>query len=175
MQVENLFTPDCIRTVTGQYVNVFDPDPQTILIEDIAHSLAYQCRFGGHLPSFFSVAEHCMYAVDIAPAGLQMAALLHDASEAYLLDIPRPVKVKLTNYKDVENRLMEVIAAKFGFEWPLHPEVKKIDEKLLRWEWDSLMLDKRKMYKKIRTPEEAKVDFLDYFKQIKLFDTPSND
>lgn len=53
MTTENLYTTDCIRTSSGQYVNVFNPDPNTIKIEDIAHSLSMQCRFGGHLPYHF--------------------------------------------------------------------------------------------------------------------------
>ncbi len=140
---ENLYTPNCIRTFTGQYVNVFEPDPETIKIEDIAHSLARQCRFGGHLPNFYSVAQHslnCAYITDNKE--LKLAALLHDASEAYLLDIPRPIKSGLTNYKEIEDKLMMVIANKFGFEYPLPVEVKKVDEIMLETEWYALMLRK---------------------------------
>jgi uncharacterized protein len=81
MKYENLYEPDCIRTYTGLYINVFNPKPEMIEIEDIAHALSFQCRFGGHLPKFYSVAQHslnCSYLVK-EPA-LKLTALLHDAS-----------------------------------------------------------------------------------------------
>lgn len=140
-QTENLYTPNCIRTVTGKYVNVFDPTLDMICIEDIAHSLSMQCRFGGHLFKPYSVAQHsmnCAYLVE-APE-LKLAALLHDASEAYLIDVPRPVKLGLPNYKEIEDRLMRVIAEKFGFSYPLHPSIKEVDEQMLQTEWHHLML-----------------------------------
>lgn len=140
---ENLFTKDCIRTQSGIYMNVFKPTMDMICIEDIAHALSYQCRFGGHLPLFFSVAQHslnCSYLIE--DKELKLAALLHDASEAYLLDIPRPIKNNLSNYKEIEDGLMKLIAEKFEFEYPLHKEVKDVDEQMLQFEWDGLMLNK---------------------------------
>lgn len=119
-QEENLYTPDCIRTFTGIYVNVFEPTEEMICIEDIAHALSNQCRFGGHLPVFYSVAQHSIIMSDKMHESHKLAALLHDASEAYLLDIPRPIKKGLSNYKEIEDKLMTAIAAKFGFEYPLH-------------------------------------------------------
>lgn len=65
---------------------------------------------------------------------------MHDASEAYLLDIPRPIKNRLTNYKEIEDGLMRVIASKFGFQYPLHPRVKEVDELMLQSEWHEIML-----------------------------------
>lgn len=140
--MENLYTPDCIRTVTGLYINVFDPTPEMICIEDIAHALSMQCRFGGHLPYFYSVAQHSAYCCSLAESEHKFAALMHDASEAYLLDIPRPIKNKLENYKKIEDGLMKVIAEKFGFEYPFHKNVKEVDEQMLQVEWDTLMLRK---------------------------------
>lgn len=138
---ENLYTPDCIRTYTGLYMNVFEPTSEMIDITDIAHALSYQCRFGGHLPKFYSVAQHCLNcSYLIGNPELKLAALLHDASEAYLLDIPRPIKNRLANYKEIENGLMKVIAEEFGFVWPLQKEIKVIDEAMLQTEWDCLML-----------------------------------
>lgn len=140
MNKENLYTPDCIRTVSGQYINVFDPNPDTIIIEDIAHALSMQCRFGGHLPGFYSVAEHSYGCALRVPDEYKLAALMHDASEAYLLDIPRPIKNRLSNYKDIEERLMQMIAYKFGFAWPMPKEVKEMDEYMLKFEWGAYML-----------------------------------
>lgn len=141
---ENLFTKDCIRTVSGIYINVFEPTTEMICIEDIAHALSFQCRFGGHLPKFYSVAQHslnCSYLIE--DKSLKLTALLHDASEAYLLDIPSPIKKGLSNYKEIENKLMALIADKFGFGWPLPEAIKKVDELMLQLEWDCLMLNNK--------------------------------
>lgn len=135
-----------------------------ICIEDIAHALSYQCRFGGHLPKFYSVAQHslnCSYLMDNKE--LKLAALLHDASEAYLLDIPRPIKQGLSNYKEIEDGLMKLIAEKFGFEYPLHSEVKKIDELMLQLEWDCLMLNKATWEFDTKDEWQTRNDFVKMF------------
>jgi hypothetical protein len=142
VKTENLHAGDCIRTHSGQYVNVFNPDPDTILIEDIAHSLAHQCRWGGHISRFYSVAQHSLYcSYWIMDPKLKLAALMHDASEAYLLDIPRPIKKKLYDYTHIEHGLMYVIAEKFGFKWPMDKAVKEVDEEMLHLEWKYLVLN----------------------------------
>jgi hypothetical protein len=138
--MENLFTPRSIRTVSGKYVNVFEPDPDTLCIEDIAHALAHQPRFGGHLPDFFSVAQHSIMCAETAFTHNKFNALMHDASEAYLLDIPRPIKLELSNYKEIENGLMLALAKKFGFEWPMNDSIKGLDDFHLRYEFHDLML-----------------------------------
>lgn len=140
MSNENLYTPGCIRTFTGRYVNPCKPDGSDICIEDIAHALSMQPRFGGHLPVFYSVAQHCVEVMRSVSSEIRMGALLHDASEAYLIDVPRPVKEQLFNYKEIESGLMCVIAGKFGFDWPLREDVKSADEMALQKEWDCLML-----------------------------------
>lgn len=167
MVKENLYTPNCIRTVNGIYVNVFEPTPEMFCIEDIAHALAHQCRFGGHLPQYYSVAQHCVEMANKMHPSHKLAALLHDASEAYLLDIPRPIKKGLTNYKEIEDRLMAVIAAKYGFEYPLHEKVKEVDEYMLQWEWSRLMLGKR-IFDELKpwTPKYAKYAFTELFESL---------
>lgn len=163
--MENLYTPDCIRTVTGKYVNVFDPDPDTICIEDIAHSLSHQCRFGGHLPVFYSVAEHSLACCALAKTEHKLEALLHDASEAYLLDIPKPIKNRLPDYKTIEDNLMRVIAEKFGFPYPLSSYVKDVDKFALESEWEMLMLEK--LGRIPRAGEvEVRLRFLETYKSI---------
>lgn len=140
--MENLYTPNCIRTFTGIYMNVFEPTLEMICIEDIAHALSNQCRFGGHLPEFYSVAQHSLLCSQTVGDEYKLQALLHDASEAYLLDIPRPIKQGLGNYKEIEDKLMNLIAEKFGFKYPLEQPVKQIDEEMLQFEWEHLMLKK---------------------------------
>jgi hypothetical protein len=129
-----------IRTFSGTWFNAFEPTPEMINIEDIAHALSHQCRFGGHLPRFFSVAQHSVMATFMVQDEDRLAALLHDASEAYLVDIPRPIKNKLSNYKEIEDRVMNVISRKYGFAWPLVEDVKKADEAMLHKEWYDIML-----------------------------------
>jgi uncharacterized protein len=174
MAEENLYTPNCIRTITGIYVNVFDPTPEMICIEDIVHSLCQQPRFGGHLPHFYSVAEHslnCSYITE--QPELKLAALLHDASEAYLMDIPKPIKGGLTNYKEIEDRLMIVIADKFGFQYPLHTEIKKVDEQMLQLEWDCLMLRTHPWTLKTKHISDIKADFINLTRYYSTL-TPSH-
>ncbi len=158
---EDLFMTDSIRTVSGMYVNVFNPDPETLCIEDIAHALSHQCRFGGHLPEFYSVAQHCIYCCEEAPPHLKVEALLHDASEAYLVDIPRPIKKKLPDYKKLEENLMRVISRKYNFTFPMSIEVKKIDDKALQMEWNKYMLGDQYDWLFDSSPEEVKDSFLD--------------
>ena len=161
---ENLYTPDCIRTNSGIYMNVFEPTPEMVCIEDIAHALTYQCRFGGHLTKFYSVAQHslnCSYLINNDKN--KLAALLHDASEAYLLDIPSPIKKGLSNYKEIEDKLMTVIAEKFGFDFPLHDEVKESDKIMLELEWDCLMLGKDSHKLKVKDECETRVTFIKMF------------
>ncbi|MBQ1229093.1 MAG: hypothetical protein IIX87_04380, partial [Firmicutes bacterium] len=86
-----------INTHSRRQVNVADPRPDTIDIEDIAHALTFLCRGGGHTEFFFPVARHCVYcAREAAARGLSrevvLACLLHDASEAYMVDLPSPIK-----------------------------------------------------------------------------------
>lgn len=140
---DNLYTPDKIRTFTGKYIDPLNPDPALICIEDIAHALSMLPRFGGHTQRFYSVAQHSIACTEWAPAEHKLAALLHDASEAYLLDIPSPVKKRIPGYAEAEERLMEVIAAKFGFAWPLHEDVKRIDANMLVAEWEELVIRDR--------------------------------
>lgn len=162
--IEDLYTKDCIRTYSGIYVNVFEPTIEMICIEDIAHALSSQCRFGGHLPRFYSVAQHSLYCSYSMPVPeLKLCTLLHDASEAYLMDIPRPIKLRLANYKEIEDGLMKLIAEKFGFEYPLPEEVKKVDNEMLEYEWDCLMLRNNNWLVSSRQPLECERDFIQMF------------
>lgn len=159
--MENLYTPNCIRVFSGKYFNPIDPNPDLIDIEDIAHGLSMQCRFGGHTTVFYSVAEHCINVCQMVAPGHELAGLLHDASEAYLLDVPRPIKGNLVGYKDIEDKLMRIIAEKFGFRYPLHREVKQCDEIALKDEWESVVL-KKPLTRKL-SPQDAKHLFLELF------------
>lgn len=107
--------PSFMQTFSGASFTPAEPNPDTIHIEDIANALARQCRYGGHCLKFYSVAEHCCHVSDKASLVYKLSGLMHDASEAYLVDIPRPVKPLLQNYYAVEDKLMRVISKKFDF------------------------------------------------------------
>lgn len=144
-------SPTGIVTYTGRWIEPLTPNPDDIAIEDIAHALANQCRFTGHVKKFYSVAEHSVrvsYLLEDTgyKRDTQWAGLLHDASEAYLSDIARPVKraPEISAFYDTaEDGLMTAIAEKFGFKWPMQKAVKWADDVCLRTEQRDLMQDGR--------------------------------
>lgn len=143
--IENLYYPErgCIRTQSGIYINVSDPNPDHIEIEDIAYALSKIQRFGGHLKHPYSVLRHVNDCVAIASCDFKtdiFEVLMHDASEAYLGDIPSPIKSFLPDYKKMEDNLMSIIAKKYGFRYPLSIETKKIDKDQLEYEWEYYMI-----------------------------------
>lgn len=130
---------DWMQTSSGRQFWPLDPRPEEIHIEDIAHALGMLCRYGGQCLRFYSVAEHCVLMARAAPAEYKLAALLHDASEAYLSDVIRPIKPHLSNYLEIEARLERAIAERFGLTWPMPAEVKRLDTAILADERDQAM------------------------------------
>lgn len=121
---------DWIQTFTGRQFWPLDPRPTDVCIEDIAHALAHQCRYGGHTKRFYSVAEHCCHLAAVAPPYLKLIALMHDAAEAYLVDVPRPIKKSLAVYYDIERDIEQAVAQHFGLVWPWHPIVMDLDTRI---------------------------------------------
>lgn len=163
---ENLYTPRCIRTFSGKYINVFEPTEEMIDIIDIAHSLSKQCRFGSHLARHYSVAQHCVGATQLIRGEYEFDALMHDASEAYLGDICKPIKMELTQYNEIENTLMIAIAKKFKFRWPMPKEVEIVDKRMLEIEWENLMINDKPDFI-CWDQQVAKDCFLETFQRIK--------
>jgi hypothetical protein len=131
---------DFIQTYTGKQFWPLDPRPDDVDIHDIAHALSSICRFNGHTRQFYSVAEHSVFVALYAPIEHRVAALLHDASEAYLCDLPRPIKNCVTGYAEAEHKVMAVIAEKFGFTLPLPEIVKSLDTRILLDEREAFMV-----------------------------------
>lgn len=131
---------DWIHTFTGRFFPL-DPRENEIDIETIAHALSNLCRFGGHVNRFYSVAQHSVLCSRMAPDEHKLEALLHDASEAYLVDMPSPIKAMLPDYKAMEHNIELVIAAKFNLPSPLSPVVKIIDRRMLITEAAELLND----------------------------------
>lgn len=121
--------------------NPLDPTPDMIYIETIAHALSHQCRWIGHIKEFFSVAEHSLYTSRYCAPEDALWGLLHDASEAYLVDIPRPQKKseELAGYMKLEARIMAVICEVFGMEPKMPQSVLVADDLMLQWEIRDLL------------------------------------
>jgi len=165
MDDPTLYAGDTILTYSGHYLNVFDPNPDHICIEDIAHGLSHIPRFAGQTNKFFSVAEHSFNVSIAVSRPFCLEGLLHDASEAYLMDIPKPIKKHLPDYIILEDSLMRVIATKFGIAFPISPEVKIEDKRQLEFEHLHLRGKKVSSYPTL-TSENAKELFLMRYRSI---------
>ena len=125
------------RTYTGKHVHPLNPSPEEIDVEDVARSLSQMCRFLGHLDVFYSVAQHSVLVSELVPHEDALWGLLHDASEAYLCDLPAPIKrePEMAIYRTAEERLMRAICARFGLEPDMPESVKIADRALLATEF----------------------------------------
>ena len=130
---------DWIQTYSGNQFFPLDARADEIYIQDIAHVLSMLCRFGGHCERFYSVAEHSCHMSDRAPQKYKLEALLHDATEAYLVDVPRPIKRELPDYKEIELGLVRVISERFNLPEVMSTEVKMLDNLILFDEMDQNM------------------------------------
>ena len=124
-----------ITTFTGKKFHFLDPQPDEIDIIDIAHSLSITCRFGGQCREFYSVAEHSIRVADVVPKEYKLHALLHDASEAYMPDLPRPMKATLSEFKGIEIIILQAIFNKFLYS----PDTQKPGSKLIKEADDTLL------------------------------------
>ena len=153
-----------IETFTGKRIDLLDPSPDDIDIADIAQALSNLCRFTGHCSRFYSVAEHSMWVAsavfregEVAET-VMLAALLHDATEAYVADLSRPAKQALralvkesklksetpglnegSSYDVLESRIARAIARKFTIPYKMPPLVKEMDTRILVTEQRVLM------------------------------------
>lgn len=174
---------DFIETFSGKSVYFMEPDPEDFDIIDIAHALSNTCRWTGHCRFFMSVAEHSIAVSYLCDEPL--AGLLHDASEAYLTDVAKPIKPFLENYMAIEDKIMRALAIKFGFNYPLSVSVKAADNQQLSteayylvpsrgdpWSWDRWSVNgKRPLVNEgIKpvgfTPGEAEFRFLRRYHEI---------
>lgn len=131
---QQIYPEHSIRTFSGTMVDLKNLDPKTIKVEDIAWGLATEYRYGGHtVPSLITVAQHSVeVAVRVAkgaPVEYQLAALMHDASEAYIRDMPRPIKSLLPDYQKLERYVMEKVCERFEIDWNVMDSetIKKAD------------------------------------------------
>lgn len=161
--------PHEMTTWSGKRFNPQAIRVEDIEIEDIAHALSRQCRYNGHVEGFMSVARHSIWVAEALPVHLRLAGLLHDAAEAYLGDLTRPLKHSPFGeaYIALEAEVEKVISERFGLPFPLPQEVKDADNKVLltiemidhdsqqgaRWDFRS-------------TPEYDEHEFLSVFREL---------
>ncbi len=140
-----------LQTWSGKKFVPLAPTPEMICIEDIAHGLSNLCRFSGQTSRFYSVGQHSIVASQVALAvtpsseprrrEIALAALMHDASESYIVDVPTPIKSYIQGYHAIEILVMRAIAKKFELDYELfaHPTVKFADMTMLATEKRDLM------------------------------------
>jgi len=139
-----------IMTLSGVEVNFSKPDPDSININDISNALSRIPRFCGHTRFFYSVAQHCLMCSYVCKE-FPLEALMHDATEAYMMDLPKPLKRLIPYYGAIEDRLAGAIALKLNFKYPFPEEIHIVDKKCLategkmlchkNWNWKSFGVD----------------------------------
>ncbi len=167
---------DWMQTAGNRQFWPLDPRPEEIYIEDIAHSLAHQCRFAGHVNRFYSVADHSVLVSMLCDKKDALTGLLHDATEAYLVDVPTPVKRYLDGYKAYEDRLYAAVAERFGLPAVLPASVKHADAVALATEARDLMGPRPAEWRPMPEPHiskviplppmQARLQFLKRFEQL---------
>ena len=152
-----------INTYSGRKINLLDPSPKQISIHDIARGLSFNSHFGGQTPEFFSIAQHCLLVCELMPPRYQqnpkimMLALLHDASEAYLGDMLKPLKVMLPEFQKIENNMMDVILHKYDLDPVDMKIIKPFDRQAQELEYEAFYKKGRMRYD---TPEQSKSHFM---------------
>lgn len=166
-----------IVTFTGRTIAPLNPSVDKINIVDIAHATSNLCRFTGHVREFYSVAQHCVFVSYYANREDALWGLLHDASEAYLADMARPIKLQPgfgEVYKAAEATIMRAICDKFGLPHDMPDSVRHADDVLLRTEQRDLMPNLRRhegedyYYHEIDgwLPADAKAAFLNRYQEL---------
>lgn len=164
-------------TYTGKLVDLQHPERFSIDIEDIAHALSQLCRFAGHTNRFYSVAQHSVIVAQNVSPQYALYGLLHDSAEAYMVDMPKPLKDILPGYKVIEKRLETVIFKRFGmYDAVIPDEVNTVDKRLVYTEAIELGLRPQLWCTTIEplgvtidpvTPEQAKKLFLAMYQRLK--------
>lgn len=173
---------DGIRLLSGHMFNYWDPDAGIVEIGDIANALSNVCRFAGHIPQFYSVAQHAVNTSLIVVPEHAFSALMHDTAEAFTNDLPTPLKAAVPMFKDLEVLIETSMSRRFGFGYPLSAEVRLADAQMLglekthikrdHSEWSSLVGVEYEHLKPLvnldpMAPQEAKAAFLGRYAELK--------
>lgn len=136
-----------IGTFTGQRMHPLDPHPDEIRIEDIAHGLANTCRYGGQCQFYYSVGTHSIYvSKELSEYGpeMQLYGLFHDAAEAYITDLPRPVKAEIEGYDGIESGILSAVWDTLSLSHPTEQQwktVMAVDDQLFHYESEELLAE----------------------------------
>ena len=161
-----------IQTFTGLLMDPLNAQPHELLIEDIAHALSNMPRFAGHLKEFYSVGEHCLRCLSFAmDTPYDLEVLMHDATEAYLMDIPSPIKYRFPDYVAAEKQLANTIDITFGLYSQMFADrIKEIDKFVLQEELSFLLNDTggdRPIWYQIKqTPKQIEHLFLNEYYRL---------
>lgn len=133
-----------IKLYSGNYFDIANPEASKFELQDIAHALSRLCRFNGHCPLFYSVAQHSVLVSEYimyktGDPMLSLCGLLHDASEAFIGDVVSPLKKMLPDYREIEQRVEKAIAKRFNLPFPFDPVIKHADLIMLRTEQKCVM------------------------------------
>ena len=168
-------TTPYVSTYLGNRFYPAAPRIEDVHIEDIAHGLAFQCRFNGQTRSFYSVAQHSLFVAALVPTRLKLAALLHDAAEAYLGDMVKPLKALFPEFSKLEESVTDLIGERFGVTGFDAPAIKRADLIALATEKRDLMPHSSEPWAALAGvtpvparivpmgPQEAKTAFLEHF------------
>lgn len=174
-----------ITTYTGKRIDPLEPNVDCLDIRDIAHALSLTCRGNGHVKHFFSVGQHCVSCAKEAVARgysnrVVLACLLHDASEAYMSDVPRPFKEVLMEYVVAEERLIDFIYEHFLGSVLTEEEkclVRDVDDDLLYYDLIELLSVSQseptpelhiKLDYTVRAFEDVEQEYLEFYEKFRI-------
>lgn len=167
-----------ISLQSGGTLDFRNPHSSNFTIEDVAHGLANLCRYSGQCRRFYSVAEHSLFVSELSE-NFKLAALLHDAAEAFVGDLPSPLKSLLPEYRKIETKIQRVIFERFGLGKDIPPEVKVAEKRVLAAEQAQIMppgtaawaqregIEPATILVRHLSPTEAKELFLSRFEELK--------
>lgn len=173
---------DGIALLSGALFNYNKPEESQVTVEDIASALSNVCRFSGHLPRFYSVAQHLVNTSRIVPEEHAFTALMHDTAEAFTNDLPTPLKYALPIFKELEEKIESAMSKKFDFQYPYPDAIKLADTQMLLLEKNYVKEDKNEWqyYKDVKfkhlkplvdldswQPRRAKREFLERFNELR--------
>lgn len=169
-------TKTSISLKDGDFFDFNRPHLSDFNIETIAHALSNICRYGGHTRKFYSVAEHSVLVSQVVPSKFAMIGLLHDASEAYVGDMPSPLKRMCQSYRTIEERVQEAIAERYELQYPFPESIHLADKRVYLAERQQITdgtdtlwytdLEPADVTVMGLPPSKARVLFLDRFREL---------